>query len=599
MLSVKQRLKNISQPDGGYVPKNLFVEHQYRNFTGITEIETAFSSIQGLTVDYLTRYMLSNDKLLAFGISICGAKNIDKVFENDNEYSHIMDLLDDVVGLDDNSIYNACQIVGYDVALRQGVEFYQNVNNIVPTENLINNIRTMVMRCLYFLNDVGPVISDGFNFDGGYTGLVSKGDGDYLTHDMLIDFKVSKQSLSTEWSLQLLMYYLLGVHSVHSEFKSINKLCVFNPYENKSYIVKLSDISDESKYKVSHDVLGYKMVQSCFRYDSKSKRFINDFSPWLEVDGTDLYVLKRFLTANMNTNFKIDDYKDGIHDIAVDDYWTYLRNIDDDYKFKLRPVFKHTNYIKMIKRNGFVMFMSVSHKGSLCILNGARLKKADFSPEYYFENLERYANSVVSMFSKYWETLYKISEQITSLKPDKTVLRKRDYAKYVRECKLKNERPLKFNEWYELEGKTIKLSGRVHGCIVDVDYYNHIYLNPYDGTIVPYRADSMYDKDVYKNTLSLISAQRPEMLKSFNDLTENQSMSLLCADNDVSHELLNPNDEVSTEFVKVYSHDMYGISNRLKPLQNIYDKKLIQVWYDEFLDGLPTLLKNKRSLLSE
>ena len=127
MLSVKQRLKNISQPDGGYVPKNLFVEHQYRNFTGITEIETAFSSIQGLTVDYLTRYMLSNDKLLAFGISICGAKNIDKVFENDNEYSHIMDLLDDVVGLDDNSIYNACQIVGYDVALRQGVEFYQKL----------------------------------------------------------------------------------------------------------------------------------------------------------------------------------------------------------------------------------------------------------------------------------------------------------------------------------------------------------------------------------------------------------------------------------------------------------------------------------------
>ena len=76
MLSVKQRLKNISQPDGGYVPKNLFVEHQYRNFTGITEIETAFSSIQGLTVDYLTRYMLSNDKLLAFGKALLSSYEI-------------------------------------------------------------------------------------------------------------------------------------------------------------------------------------------------------------------------------------------------------------------------------------------------------------------------------------------------------------------------------------------------------------------------------------------------------------------------------------------------------------------------------------------
>lgn len=133
------------------------------------------------------------------------------------------------------------------------------------------------------------------------------------------------------------------------------------------------------------------------------------------------------------------------------------------------------------------------------------------------------------------------------------------------------------------------ISGRVHGCIVDIDYYNHIYLNPYDGTIVPYYAIDMYDKDVYKNTLSLISFNRPELLPSFKQLTSRQSTSLLLSDNDETHKLVKSEDEISTDFVKVYNHDMYGISNRLKPLQKIRDAKLIQVWYDEILENMPAL----------
>ena len=38
-------------------------------------------------------------------------------------------------------------------------------------------------------------------------------------------------------------------------------------------------------------------------------------------------------------------------------------------------------------------------------------------------------------------------------------------------------------------------------------------MNPNDGTLVPYSAVSMFDKDVYKNTISLISEKRPDMLE--------------------------------------------------------------------------------------
>ena len=62
--------------------------------------------------------------------------------------------------------------------------------------------------------------------------------------------------------------------------------------------------------------------------------------------------------------------------------------------------------------------------------------------------------------------------------------------------------------------------GRVHGCIVDIDNFNHIYLNPYDGSVTPYWATSKYLKFAYSNVVSLIAAKRPEMLMAFNRMVD-------------------------------------------------------------------------------
>ena len=146
---------------------------------------------------------------------------------------------------------------------------------------------------------------------------------------------------------------------------------------------------------------------------------------------------------------------------------------------------------------------------------------------------------------------------------------------------------MSYDEWYEERGCDCKLDGRVHGCIVDIDYSNHIYINPLDGSIVPYCAISMFDKNVYKNVKSLLSAQRPEMLPSFNKLAKNQdSTSLILQDAKIANlSIITEGDEIDTSFIKVYEHDMYAISNKLKPLQNIYDYKWVQVWYDNVLEN--------------
>lgn len=53
----------------------------------------------------------------------------------------------------------------------------------------------------------GPKVLDGLTFEGGYTGYVATGDGDYLTNGTLWDFKVSKQKLQNKYTLQLFMYW--------------------------------------------------------------------------------------------------------------------------------------------------------------------------------------------------------------------------------------------------------------------------------------------------------------------------------------------------------------------------------------------------------
>ena len=121
--------------------------------------------------------------------------------------------------------------------LRSGVMGYRPVEEINPDISTVSNIRTMVDRSTVFFKQYGPVIKDGFSFEGGYTKLVSTGDGDFLTKDTLWDFKVSNKAPTNVHTLQLLMYYIMGVHSVHKEFQTVNRLGIFNPRLNNVYLL--------------------------------------------------------------------------------------------------------------------------------------------------------------------------------------------------------------------------------------------------------------------------------------------------------------------------------------------------------------------------
>lgn len=264
MSSVTGRIREITQPEGGYINPSQFGEIQFTDQRELGK-ENIQATLIGTAVDYLTRFMTGDCVEDAFEISILGYERY-KMFlatgiipNEAKQEADISTLIEQIHGLDDPSIIAACKVCSYDDWYRNplcalGKETADNV----PDSETINNIRIMVQRSMAFWDKFGPITVKGFTFEGGgYTETVSAGDGDYLTADTLWEFKVIKSRPSIKHTLQLLMYWIMGQHSGKKEFENITRLGIFNPRRNKVYVLRVNDISPEIIRAVENDVICY------------------------------------------------------------------------------------------------------------------------------------------------------------------------------------------------------------------------------------------------------------------------------------------------------------------------------------------------------
>lgn len=259
MSSVTTRINMIKQPRGGYINKKELTVTQLESNITLNENENIHANLIGLAVDYMVRFAMGTAKEVAFSISLMGADALDIYSEDFTHFSHknAMKLLSNIKGLDKKSIRNACKLVGYDVCYRVGPLGYKPIEEINPNTDTIENIITMINRSLTFWEKYGPITKNGFSLEGGYTDTISAGDGDYLTKDTLWDFKVLKNEPTSNYRLQLLVYYIMGMHSIHKEFKTIKKLGIYNPRLNKVYTIDISSIPTQVINEVSKKVIGY------------------------------------------------------------------------------------------------------------------------------------------------------------------------------------------------------------------------------------------------------------------------------------------------------------------------------------------------------
>lgn len=220
-MSVVARVHAWHQPPGGLLPVSLFSRRVMDDPMPLHDrvAETVPADIAGLYVDYMTRAMTGSDVRDAFRVPLTGARLV-------GDGARAERLVSMVDGFSGGSIRAACMLLDYDRASRHGPGGWRprRIDVDGPT---CWNLSRMVARSLAFLDEYGPVVWRDFRFDGGYTDLITSGDGDFLTCDTLWDFKVSKRPPTPMGTLQVLTYWRMGLHSRYPVYRSIRRQASF------------------------------------------------------------------------------------------------------------------------------------------------------------------------------------------------------------------------------------------------------------------------------------------------------------------------------------------------------------------------------------
>ena len=232
----------------------------------------------------------------------------------------------------------------------------------------------------------------------------------------------------------------------------------------------------------------------------------------------------------------LKDYEDGIHCISKSLYREFYFGLGIDSSGCNRD-----GKIYALKNNNVYMFILQTNKG-LYILSGGQIKRLEENDlNYYYEHMYIYYLKVVELMEPYHNYIKQISNEV-----------------------------LLFGG-----------SGKIHGCIVDVDYFNHIYVNPYDGSISYYYAVDVLSRLPYKNLLEMLT-QNPNssMLNKYITLSEQKKLMYLGIQKKKRRK---EQMEISKNSSLLFGTEIYKPSNIMKKIQFIFDNHLIRIWNDDIL----------------
>lgn len=242
--------------------------------------------------------------------------------------------------------------------------------------------------------------------------------------------------------------------------------------------------------------------------------------------------LKHFKLSRVYDIFKY--YPDGVYSISREQYLDFNRGVE------IKVTFNRTGTIHMLKNNNVYCFIFENQNtGKKYLLNGGMINNLEHNDiNYYFERMAYYSDAIRGLFSDYNQALKSISDSI----------------------------------------KKIGGIGTIHGCIVDIDFFNHIYVNPEDGTVTQYFALSIVDKYIYPNVKSLLLAQRKDLYDNYMKLLDGESE----GDKLLKGEIKAGSIEISRFIPDTY---MYRPSRIMKSLQYLTEVNVIRIWNDRIFES--------------
>ena len=264
-LTVSKCANTINQSYGGYLKRKDFKTINFGGYFIDNKEENIEPTTAGLVVDYLVRYKLTKNKKEAFEIPLIGAGILLDYYWHDPEYGNILfneahRLLENInLNLDDETIISACKITEYSIIYRVSPREFDgvNLNHITPNKRTIKQIRELVNRSLNIFKKFGGVIDVGFDFKGAYTEQITNGDADFLSPKILWNMKNIKGDIGQNHTMQLLIYWRLGMKSEPNKFSKVKYLGIVNPRKNETYLYDLSNISKELVEFIDKEVIGY------------------------------------------------------------------------------------------------------------------------------------------------------------------------------------------------------------------------------------------------------------------------------------------------------------------------------------------------------
>ncbi len=221
------------------------------------------------------------------------------------------------------------------------------------------------------------------------------------------------------------------------------------------------------------------------------------------------------------------DYDDGIYEITAEDYRQFYRgnNIKMDFN-------RRVNVIYMLKKSGYYCFIHKGKNNSLSIMNGGALCGLENREiTFYYDKMDLVIKLIKEPLDEYTKKQRSVAEVI----------------------------------------KKLGGSGTIHGCIIDINFYNHIYINPEDGTITGYWASNIIDKLVYPTVPALLKAQCPRMYNLYRKKIKGEAKEELMVISGQSETQLAHNP------VPYFDTDIYSASRQIKKMQKL-ELHILSTW---------------------
>lgn len=263
----------------------------------------------------------------------------------------------------------------------------------------------------------------------------------------------------------------------------------------------------------------------------------------------------QFKSTNLGVHYNpFIDYKDGYYEINTIQYNQFLLHKGEYIQgTKLIDLQLESGNAKfyMVKQNDFYSFFVVNQKTGTKICVGGRLKTIS-----KIKDIEYFNSCFYAMLNKYLSITMpyrKVQEQISN------------------------------------ELKQLGFEGKIHGCIIDIDYFHHVLLDPTNGKLTFYYSPIFGVVKTFNSFKSLISTLYHDDELKFNTKSLSKYNDYLILQTSKKREK-----NIENILFVDRKNSIYSLSSRINQLQRLFNSNILREWRDDWAQE--TLSSNSKYL---